>query len=208
MKKFILGFTALVLMAVNVSAAENFRAVLEPSTVMEGEAFMLQLSSDGKDQPELLEVPAGFTYQGSSQSTRVVNGKRSSTVGYQFAAPPQGTHKIPPLKVKLGDKQVKTPELVLQVVKDNSVGAGVEDVFARLELGGKRSKYYVGEEIPLSVNVYYPQKIRLQLAYPVLDIGKSIFRDFRSVNQENPSFAPVRRGRKVLDNKLFGYLRK
>lgn len=209
MQKIICFFLAVLFAgsSLTVAAAEKFQAVLEPSTVMEGENFMLQLSSDGNEQPELLEVPAGFTYQGSSQSTRIVNGKRSNTVGYQFAAPPAGTHKIPPLKVRVGREQFKTPELVLNVVKDNTAGLGAEDVFAKAEIGKKAEKFYVGEYIPLSVNVYYPQKIRLQLAYPVLDIGKSIFRDFRKSNPENPSFAPVRRGRKVNDDKLFEEVR-
>ena len=184
-------------------AAADFQTVLEPSTVMEGEPFTLQLTSRGSVRAELQELPKNFTYRGSSQSTRIINGDRTNMVGYQFIAPAPGKYKIPPLKVKLGKASAVTPELNLQVVKDTAAQQSSEDVFVRAVTGLERRKVYVGEDIPLLVNLYYPQKVRLQTGYPVLDVGKSLFRDFRKVNPENPAFGIVRRNRKVLDEKLY-----
>lgn len=182
--------------------AAEFQAVLEPSAVMEGEPFTLQLITRGSTRAELQELPKNFTYQGSSQSTQIINGDRTNMVGYQFTAPAPGNYKMPPLKVKMGKKVLTTPELTLQVVKDTAAAQGVEELFARAVLGIDRKKVYVGEDIPLFINVYYPQKIRLQLGYPVVDAGKSIFRDFRKVNPENPAFGTVRRNRRIVDEKL------
>lgn len=188
--------------AAGAVSAADFQAVLEPSAVMEGEPFTLQLITQGSKRAELQELPKNFTYLGSSQSTRIVNGDRTNMVGYQFTAPAPGNYKLPPLKVKMGKKVLTTPELSLQVVKDTAAAQGVEELFARAVLGIDRKKVYVGEDIPLFINVYYPQKIRLQLGYPVLDAGKSIFRDFRKVNPENPAFGAVRRNRRIVDEKL------
>ena len=187
----------------NVLAAESgFKAVLEPASVMEGEPFMLRLSTNGNETPELQELPKGFVYQGSSQSTQIVNNYQTSSVGYQFAAPAVGKHKIPPLKVKLGKKTLQTPELALEVVKDTTADLGVEDVFANLQLEEQRKEFFVGEEIPFKINVFYPLQLRMNLTYPDLNIGKSIFRDYRKINPENPSFAPPSQNRRIVDGKL------
>ena len=193
---------ALVFASFICGAADKLQAVITPDTVVEGEGFTLQLSSN-TGVPELQELPEGFTYQGSSQSTSIINGASSYAVGYTFAAPAPGSYKIKPLKVKLNKELLYTPELTLTVVKASSGVPEIDNVFARAALMDKRSNYYVGEDIPLTVNVYYPRQIRLQLSYPVLDIGKSVFRDFRKVNPENSAFAQPEQGRKVIDGKLF-----
>ena len=152
MKKYIVTLLAIFSAMLSLAAADGFQAVLEPAVVMEGESFVLLLSNRGRILPQLLKLPENFTYRGSSQSTRVVNGDSTVSVGYNFAAPAPGEYTIAPLDVKLGSKMVKTPPLKLKVVKDNTAGMGVDDVFAKGVFAGKRKVYYVGEDIPLSVN--------------------------------------------------------
>jgi hypothetical protein len=124
--------------------AAEFQAVLEPSAVMEGEPFTLQLITRGSTRAEVQELPKNFTYQGSSQSTQIINGDRTNMVGYQFTAPAPGNYKLPPLKVKMGKKVLTTPELTLQVVKDTAAALGVEELFARAVLGIDRKKSLCG----------------------------------------------------------------
>ena len=46
--------------------------------------------------------------------------------------------------------------------------------------------------------------MQIQLtAYPVLNIGKSVFRDFRKVNPESPSFGRPQQTREIVDEKLY-----
>ena len=186
-----------------VADDKSFYATLEPATVIEGESFQLQLINNGRQMPELQQQLEKFTYRSSGQSRRIVNGAQTCIRSYEYIAPEPGKYTIGPLKVKLGSKIVETTALTLTVVKDSAAGVGSEDIFARINLPLNRDKIYVGEEIPLSVSVYYPRRIRLNLAYPVLDIGKSVFRDFRQINNENPNFARPRQGREVVDDKLF-----
>ena len=204
MKRFflsLLGFFATVFFAVS---AENFQAILEPATVLEGEPFVLQLSNHGRELPQLVKLPEKFVYQGSSQSTRIINGDRTVSVGYRFVAPAPGEYEIAPLQVKLGKKMVNTPRLKLKVVKDNPAAIGIDDVFVRGKFASDRRSYYVGEDIPLAVNLYYPRQLQIELAaYPVLDIGKSVFHDFRKSNPQNPSFGRPQQRREVLEDKLY-----
>ena len=76
-----LNMFLLLFMAAMAMCAAEFKAVLEPSAVMEGEPFTLQLITQGSNRAELQELPKNFTYQGSSQSTRIVNGDRTNMVG-------------------------------------------------------------------------------------------------------------------------------
>ncbi len=205
MMKYIWGlFFSIWCCTLSAVAAAQVQAVLEPDTVMEGEPFTLSLSTENGEMPQLQEAPSQFEYQGSSQSTRIVNGQRSVSIGYRFAAPAPGTYRIPPLKVQLGKEVAHTPELTLTVVKSDAANApGVEDVSAQANFGEKRTDVFVGEEIPLFIHLFYPNSIRLRTAYPEVNAGKSIFRDFRAINPDNPAFAPVRQGRQSLDGKLF-----
>ena len=203
MKRYLFCLVWSIFIGLQLCGAEGFHAVLEPSTVLEGEPFVLLLSNQGNEMPQLVKLPEKFTYRGSSQSTRIINGDKTVSVGYNFLAPAPGEYEIAPLTVKLGKKTVRTPLLKLKVVKDNTAQTGLSDVFVRGVFADNRRTYYVGEDIPLSVNLYYPQKMQIELtAYPALDIGKSVFHDFRKVNPENPSFARPRQQRQIVDDKL------
>lgn len=206
MQKIILNLLLLLTAVCGSAIADDLQVKLLPSSVLEGEPFVLQLSVDGAERPELTQLPDKdkFIYQGASQSTQIINGSRSNSVSYQFVASAPGDYEIPPLPVKLGRQQKQTPPLKLQVLKDAAGGIGSDNVFARCVLGIKRTKVYVGEDIPMAVNLYYPPKLKLQVtAYPQLDIGKSVFNDFRQINPENPHYARIRQNRQVVNDNLF-----
>lgn len=190
-----------------LSAAEpEITAVLSPATVAAGERFTLTLSSNSGELPELQEAP-DFQYLGASQSTRILNGAKEISVSYTFVAGEPGSYKLPPLGVKLGSRTVKTPPLALTVVKADDIKLpGGEEVFAKGAFGnGDRTDYYVGEEIPLFIRVYYPEsdRMRFEMNYPQIDTGKSVSRDFRAVNPDNPNFAQPTHGRQRIDDRVF-----
>ena len=97
MKKHFLNLLLLLASAWYLTAADGFQAALEPAAVMEGEPFVLQLSNHGSEMPQLVKLPEKFVYQGSSQSTRIINGDRTVSVGYRFIAPAPGEYEIAPL---------------------------------------------------------------------------------------------------------------
>ncbi|OQA86713.1 MAG: Tetratricopeptide repeat protein [Lentisphaerae bacterium ADurb.Bin242] len=65
-------------------------------------------------------------------------------------------------------------------------------LFAEAEIPGMRPRYYVGEEIPLEINVYLLAGARAQLTWPKISFGEkdaAVFHDYKNVNPENPNFS-------------------
>lgn len=66
-----------------------------------------------------------------------------------------------------------------------------EAMFARASIASDRKEYYVGEEIPLQINVYILHGVRAQLSWPTVSFGErdgAVLRDYKSVNDQNPNF--------------------
>ncbi len=66
-------------------------------------------------------------------------------------------------------------------------------LFSDAEIPGlQRTRYYVGEEIPLEVNTYLLDGARAQLTWPKITFGEkdaAVFRDYKNVNPDNPNFS-------------------
>ena len=65
-------------------------------------------------------------------------------------------------------------------------------LFAEGEIPGARKQYYLGEEIPLEINVYVLAGARAQLTWPQVSFGEkdaAVFHDYKNVNPENPNFS-------------------
>ena len=66
-----------------------------------------------------------------------------------------------------------------------------EAMFARAAIPGDRKEYYVGEEIPLLINVYILRGAQAQLSWPTVNFGDrdaAILKDYKGVNDQNPYF--------------------
>ncbi len=66
-----------------------------------------------------------------------------------------------------------------------------EAMFARAAIPGDRKEYYVGEEIPLLINVYILRGAQAQLSWPTVDFGDrdaAILKDYTGINDQNPHF--------------------
>lgn len=66
-----------------------------------------------------------------------------------------------------------------------------EAMFARAAIPGDRKEYYVGEEIPLLINVYILRGAQAQLSWPTVNFGDrdaAILKDYKGVNDQNPHF--------------------
>ncbi len=60
-------------------------------------------------------------------------------------------------------------------------------------LPGGRTRFYVGEVIPLELRLFFkPEYVYLErIEYPDLELGKSLITDFGSINRRNPQFASM-----------------
>ena len=78
--------------------------------------------------------------------------------------------------------------------QEKSAQGGVtldEAMFARASIASDRKEYYVGEEIPLQINVYILHGVRAQLSWPTVNFGErdgAVLKDYKRVNDQNPNF--------------------
>jgi len=186
-------------------AADTIDAQLEPEIVVPGEPFYLILNSAGNDIPELQEVPEGFQVSGRSQSVQINNNQRHNQVSLLMLPPDTpGKYTIGPLKVKLGRRTLLTKSMTLTVQKDTASEEIGEQCFLRSRFSKMRGNFYVGENIPLEISLFYRPGLNIAPGYPALEIGKSVFADYRQQNPRNKDFAVPRQNRAVVDNVVYG----
>ena len=185
--------------------AADVRCYLEPSTVSEDESFSLVLESS-KGTAELTQNIDGFPCSGVSQSSTYSSDLgHSYRVEYTLTAPKAGKYTIGPLKARLNQREIELPAMTLNVTKSAPLPQGADEVFERSSFAGGRTEFYVGEDVPLAIDFYCSANSNAELEnYPDLNIGKSVFCDFRKKNPRNGNFDVPRSSRKVIDHQLYG----
>lgn len=153
------------------AASLQAEAVVEQTTVYQGEPFMLRIRVSGSDQVEppdsgILENMDGFsvTYQGgsgnNSTSITIVNGKMTRNIkrGYVFSYEliPQktGTLTIPPIEIRADAQSVKTRAVRIHVRAPGET----DDVKLRVFLS--KNHCYTGEPVTLTARLYLRKDVR------------------------------------------------
>lgn len=186
MRRFLLAAAALLTLSFRMTGQDVIRVDV-PGVVAVDEQFNITFVIDGEKTPSNFSWSPGDDFQlvwgpqkGTSVSTQIINGKRSSsrqtTFTYILMPKSTGTFNIPEASAKLdGDRIVSSPTTI-QVVSDGasatqsspanqasgqkSSGSGRssdgqvsgEDVFMRLSLS--RSQMVLGEPVTASLKLY------------------------------------------------------
>jgi hypothetical protein len=171
-------------LAANVAWGDGFTAQLDPSTIRPGESAQLVLSFAGSRPttlPGMPNVPGlQITYEGPMTSVTIDNGQQSVVLklNYAVSAGQPGTYTIPAIKATVDGRTVASEPLTLRVLKpDESVAGNNQSPAAFLKLVPARTEVYLGEVLPLDVQLYYQnaQDIQLQpLAAEGFTSGKSV----------------------------------
>ena len=114
-----------------------------------------------------------------SQSTRIVNGVGSYSYTIPIQPQREGTLTIPAFEVQIGNQTAQTQPVEIKVLSPGeqpalpeSSGESLsmkEALFGRILLPEKRDFYYVGEEIPLTLELFAIPQLRMELMeYPEL----------------------------------------
>ena len=200
---------------IQLAAAPKTELQILPDPVRTGEdAYLVIRSNDGsRNTPRRLPKVDGLTWQsGIRQQSRIeiVNGRRSSVFEayVPFIVTRPGKYTIPGFR--LTHSSDRTDPVSFEAVEsryptrrtgtpqssrssDESLTAD-QIMFMEMDVPGKRGFYYLGEEIPLEVNIFVLRRIRPQLSWPQIvfgEKGSAVFRDHRKVNPENPQFSGV-----------------
>ena len=158
-------------------AAIQAEAVVQQSSVYQGEPFVLNIRVSGSDQPRQPDLRdlEGFAvaYQGGSQnnstSISIVNGKMTRNISrgyvfsYQLTPLQTGTLTIPAIPIEADGTAVKTRPIQIHVAAPGET----DDVKFRLFLS--KDACYVGEPVTLTAKLYLRQEARTaDFTIPVL----------------------------------------
>lgn len=219
--------------ALMVTGAAAFAATLvtevsEPVRV--GMQSQLSLIYDGNAIPQFVRVPKvdGLRWlsAGSRQSINQVNGNISRTTMciYTFTVEKPGTYTIPATEVKAGNRTFTSKAVTFTATQPKLATSGArrgassgntgakEDVeidkllFSRTIIQPESKNFYIGEEIPVEIQVYIARDLNSQVNWPEIITGDKsniIFKDYQKQNPNNPKFAPVRRGETEIDGRTY-----
>ena len=151
-----------------VPAPARLTATLDRQTISAGETAQLSLTFEGgtPDVPPPISGGQGLTVQfaGTSQQISIVNGRTSASTSYNYritAAQP-GQFTIPAIRAMVNGGPVTSQPLTLSVVKGEAPGAGLESQ-AQLKLIVAKPAIYLGESIPIEVQLYFQNGQDIQM---------------------------------------------
>jgi len=132
---------------------------------------------------------------GRSQSFSIVNGRssRSETYTVPLAVFEPGELVIPPIEVRFADgTTARSAPLKLRVLERGAAAgqAAEAEPEGRMNTAGKRSVFYVGEGIPLELELAIPERMRLrELGAPYLECaGPLVMPDYRKSGAKHPHY--------------------
>jgi hypothetical protein len=149
----------------SVAWAASVTASLDRESIIVGETTGLHITvQDGRPQSmESFPPIPGITIQqqGTSQSTTIVNGQMSSAIIMNFAvtASQVGEYTIPSVKVLVDGTQQATQPLKITASKADPQA---QSRYAFLTLKVPREEVYVGEMIPVDLQLYVTQAEDIQ----------------------------------------------
>ena len=149
----------------HASAAVSVTAQLDRSTIMVGETIALSIVVEGS-APEAVEPMPPISglnvqYRGNSQNVTSINGQTSikHILSYSVTATQIGQFTIPPFSVTVGGKSYSTQPVVVTVTKADVYA---QNRYAFLRLNVPKTELYVGEIIPIELQLYVVDAENLQ----------------------------------------------
>lgn len=220
------------ILCINIWGAEATAEVfLLPENVVVNEPAFLVLQMNNK-KPDVKKLPVVKNLRWIRNSVRtssrvsIVNGKMTSTYENHipFVVTAKGKYVIPVTALINGasssvkeivfhadEPKIKTMEERKKEEKNaekKQENIKMEDaIFSHVEIPGKKKFYYVGEEIPLQVDLYVLRGLSGKpLAYPSITFGEknaAVFRDYKRSNPENGNFERITRSPKKIGSRIY-----
>lgn len=202
------------------AAAPEVSATVSPSSVAAGELVTFSLKLDRR-LTEGLRLPplenGQWITNSVSQRMESINFNTSYTYEIPIRAEREGTLKIPSFSFRLDGQEVTTRALEVKVLPPGSQpavqssGDSVtmkEAAFGTIRIPEKRRTFFVGEEIPLELNLWLLPSLRARLAeYPELSgLDNVVFRDYSRNNPQMRRFDRPAERRELLDGRYYGVL--
>jgi hypothetical protein len=149
------------LVAAVPALAASLTATVDRNVVPVGESVTLNLTFEGATPsgPPSLPVMTGLTPRGVSQSSAVtiINGQTSQTLTYSYplAATQPGDVTIPAIQVQAGGQLLSSQPLRVRITPQSAGAAAAVSNIAFIRLVVPKTEAYVGEGIPVEMQLYY-----------------------------------------------------
>lgn len=186
--------------------AATLTAALDRDTITLGERATLSLTFSGATPQSVPapEVPGlQIDYVGQSSHVNIVQNQISSSVSHSFYITPHqaGDFVVPAITAEVGGEKLTTQPIQLKVLKPGApspeaMNSGSQLAFLKLSLPKKEA--YVGEIIPIELDLYLHSNVRnisgFQIsAFPAdgCSLGKMVQRDQRRAQLGNTAYTVI-----------------
>lgn len=218
--KYILVTLIAALAALPLHATGELQISLYPERVSVGGRVEFTLTVKGNGEPRINELPdltnGRWLPSSTGRSYQNFNGNISVSYTIPILATHEGELIVPAFDVVIDGKTVRTTPGSVQVLPPSEkpvASAYPEDgvltldeaVFGRITVPDERRTFYVGEEIPLNLELYIRNGIQAQpTAYPEIGgLDNAVFRDYSAVNPEQRKFDRPYQRRATLDGAAY-----
>ncbi|RIL12096.1 MAG: hypothetical protein DCC75_01055 [Proteobacteria bacterium] len=129
---------------------ERFYIEVNPSSGTLDDIFVMSVNVEGIEEAAVPLLEGGDDFKlsliGPRNEVRIVNGKVSSKVSYNYRLIPkhEGILETPAAEIEVGGEKRKAPALKVKVEKSSQSSAENEDIFVRQSIDKK--KLFVGEQ--------------------------------------------------------------
>ncbi len=171
------------------AGAFSARATLEADRLSVGEMTRLSITVSGgrpTRPPEIQQVDGlQIRAAGTAQQFQIINGQASSTLTYNYSvlAVKPGEYTLGPYRLTTNNEETLTNTVVLTVTHspgssprtggENPPGAPEEKLAAEeslfLEISLPKTRFYLGEKIPVTISLFVGQIPVREINYPVLN---------------------------------------
>ena len=149
----------------NSNAAVSVTAQFDRSTVMAGESatFIIVIEGGAPQSAEPVPKIPGLAvqYRGRSQNTTIINGQTSAKhlLNYSVTASQPGQYTIPSINVVVDGSSYSTQPVTLTATKADP---SIQNRYAFLRLNVPKTEVYVGEIVPIELQLYVVDAENLQ----------------------------------------------
>lgn len=200
---------ALLLSAMMLRAAEPLVSVTaSPAVFPAGGSTRVSIAftkDPGGNGVPLPNVPGGVWHTdrvSRSRNFSFVNGRQSNRLIFTLplSSGQPGELTIPAFEVRFSDGTTARSEPVkLRVLSPGEAPPPPPGVEARIVLPGTRHEFYVGEEIPVALELDVPARMAVRSGFPRLECdgpGQAVMPDLSGSGSRHPHFAEPVEGRK------------
>lgn len=223
--KYLQKILAFSFIAASLSASE-LKTELLSDPVRVGTENQLALIHNGSAVPQFKSLPKvkglRWVSAGTTQSVKQINGEITRTMMsvYNFVVEKPGKYTIPSAKIQAGNTTFRSSEITFNALPMRLVSSRRDAdeqrneadteigklIFAKINVVPDRRDFYIGEEIPLEIQIYTLANLNCRINWPEIMTGDKstvIFRDYKAKNPENPKFDTPRRARTRIGGRTF-----